>query len=80
MNGTDEYDFVILSGGAAAFAAITEASSRELSAAMVNTGLPIGGTCVTVGCVPASTFSLSARVLSHLGTTRSMSSSIAKTS
>jgi mercuric reductase len=48
-----EYDLVILGGGAAAFAAITEASSRGLSTAMVNTGLPIGGTCVNVGCVPS---------------------------
>jgi len=48
-----EYDLVILGGGAAAFAAITEASGRGLSTAMVNTGLPIGGTCVNVGCVPS---------------------------
>ncbi|GAA0728644.1 mercury(II) reductase [Halorubrum trapanicum] len=44
---------MILGGGAAAFAAITEASRRDLSTAMVNTGLPIGGTCVNVGCVPS---------------------------
>jgi len=44
---------VILGGGAAAFAAITEASRQDLSTAMVNTGLPIGGTCVNVGCVPS---------------------------
>jgi len=44
---------VILGGGAAAFAAITEASRQGLSTAMVNTGLPIGGTCVNVGCVPS---------------------------
>ncbi|PSQ21547.1 mercury(II) reductase [Halobacteriales archaeon QS_9_67_17] len=50
---SNEYDLVILGGGAAAFAAITEASSRGLSTAMVNTGLPIGGTCVNVGCVPS---------------------------
>ena len=53
MSETSEYDLVILGGGAAAFAAITEASSRGLSTAMVNTGLPIGGTCVNVGCVPS---------------------------
>ncbi len=50
---SSEYDLVILGGGAAAFAAITEASGRGLSTAMVNTGLPIGGTCVNVGCVPS---------------------------
>ena len=48
-----EYDLVILGGGAAAFAAITEADSRGLSTALVNTGLPLGGTCVNVGCVPS---------------------------
>jgi mercuric reductase len=53
MTSTTDYDLVILGGGAAAFAAITEASRRDLSTAMVNTGLPIGGTCVNVGCVPS---------------------------
>jgi mercuric reductase len=53
MTSTSTYDLVILGGGAAAFAAITEASRRDLSTAMVNTGLPIGGTCVNVGCVPS---------------------------
>ena len=46
-------DLVILGGGAAAFAAITEASNRGLSTAVVNTRLPLGGTCVNVGCVPS---------------------------
>mgnify|MGYP000058940382 CR=1 FL=1 len=53
MTSDPHYDLVILGGGAAAFAAITEASRRDLSTAMVNTGLPIGGTCVNVGCVPS---------------------------
>ena len=53
MDKPVDYDLVILGGGAAAFAAITEASSRGLSTAMVNTGLPLGGTCVNVGCVPS---------------------------
>jgi len=53
MEDNRSYDLVILGGGAAAFAAITEASGRGLSTAIVNTGLPIGGTCVNVGCVPS---------------------------
>ena len=48
-----ECDLVILGGEAGAFAAITEASGRGPSTALVNTGLPIGGTCVNVGCVPS---------------------------
>ena len=53
MSQQQSYDLVILGGGAAAFAAITEASSRGLTTALVNTGLPLGGTCVNVGCVPS---------------------------
>ena len=53
MSESTDYDLVILGGGAASFAAITEASRRGLSTAMVNTGLPLGGTCVNVGCVPS---------------------------
>jgi mercuric reductase len=53
MTVNHSYDLVILGGGAAAFAAITEADRRGLSTAMVNTGLPLGGTCVNVGCVPS---------------------------
>ena len=47
------YDLVIVGGGSAAFAAITESDRRGLSTAIVNTGLPLGGTCVNVGCVPS---------------------------
>ncbi len=53
MSSTNDYDLVILGGGSAAFAAIIEASERDLSTAIVNAGLPIGGTCVNVGCVPS---------------------------
>ncbi|MFB6095753.1 MAG: FAD-dependent oxidoreductase, partial [Halodesulfurarchaeum sp.] len=53
MSPSETYDLVILGGGAAAFAAITEADRRDRSTALVNTGLPLGGTCVNVGCVPS---------------------------
>jgi mercuric reductase len=53
MTETHSYDLVIIGGGAAAFAALTEADRRDLSTAMVNTGHPLGGTCVNVGCVPS---------------------------
>ena len=48
-----EYDFIIIGGGAAAFAAATKASDLGVRTAMINDGLPIGGTCVNVGCVPS---------------------------
>lgn len=46
-------DFIILGGGAAAFAAATVASELGAKTLMVNAGLPLGGTCVNVGCVPS---------------------------
>lgn len=46
-----EYDFVIIGGGAAGFAAALKADELDVKTLMVNRG-PIGGTCVNVGCVP----------------------------
>ncbi|WP_048152357.1 mercury(II) reductase [Palaeococcus ferrophilus] len=46
-----EYDFVIIGGGAAGFAAALKADELGVRTLMVNRG-PIGGTCVNVGCVP----------------------------
>jgi len=48
-----DYDFIIIGGGAAAFAAATKASDLGVKTAIVNDGLPIGGTCVNVGCLPS---------------------------
>ncbi len=45
--------FLILGGGAAAFSAATYANDVGVQTLMVNAGLPIGGTCVNVGCVPS---------------------------
>ncbi|MBI5700374.1 mercury(II) reductase [Candidatus Saganbacteria bacterium] len=47
-----EYDFIIIGGGAAGFAAAIKADELGAKTAMINAGLPIGGTCVNVGCVP----------------------------
>lgn len=47
------YDLIIVGGGAAAFAAATKANDLGASALMINKGLPLGGTCVNVGCVPS---------------------------
>ncbi len=46
-------DLIIVGGGAAAFAAATKAHDLGKTALMINAGLPIGGTCVNVGCVPS---------------------------
>ena len=47
------YDLVIIGGGAGAFAAATKATDLGLRSVMINDGLPLGGTCVNVGCVPS---------------------------
>lgn len=53
--GTPKYDLIIIGGGSAAFAAAIKASELEKKVLMINAGLPIGGTCVNVGCVPSKT-------------------------
>lgn len=48
----ERYELVILGGGAAAFAAATEADRLGIRTVIINDGLPMGGTCVNVGCMP----------------------------
>ncbi|MBI2917340.1 MAG: mercury(II) reductase [Chloroflexi bacterium] len=48
-----KYDLIIVGGGAAAFAAATKAADLGKTALMINAGLPLGGTCVNVGCMPS---------------------------
>lgn len=69
------FDLIIIGGGAGAFAAAIRAN--ELSAkggsasggkakiAMINAGLPLGGTCVNVGCVPSKTLLYAGEILHH---------------
>lgn len=59
------FDLVILGGGTAAVAAATAADERGASVALINSGLPLGGTCVNVGCVPSKALLHAAEVL-HL--------------
>lgn len=46
------YDLIIIGGGAAGFAAAIKADELGAKTLIVNSGLPIGGTCVNVGCMP----------------------------
>ena len=53
-----DYDLLVVGGGSAAFAAARKASALGRRALIVNDGpshggLPFGGTCVNVGCVPS---------------------------
>jgi mercuric reductase len=46
---------VIIGGGSAAFSAALKAAELDARAIIINDGLPMGGTCVNVGCVPSKT-------------------------
>ena len=51
----EQFDLIITGGGSAAFSAAIKASELGKKILMINDGLPIGGTCVNVGCVPSKT-------------------------
>ena len=51
----EKFDLIVLGGGAGAFAASIAANEKGAKTALVNAGLPVGGTCVNVGCVPSKT-------------------------
>ncbi|MBI2267885.1 MAG: mercury(II) reductase [Candidatus Blackburnbacteria bacterium] len=59
------YDLIIVGGGAGAFAAAIKANELKAKTLMVNQGLPLGGTCVNVGCVPSKTLLWAGEVM-HL--------------
>jgi mercuric reductase len=57
------FDLIIVGGGAAAFGAAIKANDLGAKAVMVNAGLPLGGTCVNVGCVPSKALLWAGEVL-----------------
>ena len=58
-----KYDLIIVGGGAGAFAAAIRADELGAKTALINSGLPLGGTCVNVGCVPSKTLIHAAETL-----------------
>lgn len=54
------FDLIIIGGGAGAFAAAIRANELKINTAIINSGLPLGGTCVNVGCLPS-------KILLHAG-------------
>jgi mercuric reductase len=58
-----KFDLIIIGGGAGAFAAAIRANELKAKTAIINAGLPIGGTCVNVGCVPSKTLLWAGEVL-----------------
>ncbi len=59
------YDLIIIGGGAGAFGAAIRADELKANTAMINAGLPLGGTCVNVGCVPSKTLLYAGEIM-HL--------------
>jgi mercuric reductase len=53
FNKKYDYDIIIIGGGSAAFSSAIKANEFGFTNAIVNDGLPIGGTCVNVGCIPS---------------------------
>ncbi len=62
---TSHFDVIIIGGGSAAFSAAIKANELGLTTLIVNAGLPIGGTCVNVGCVPSKTLIRAAETAYH---------------
>ncbi|HEV8081487.1 MAG TPA: FAD-dependent oxidoreductase [Chitinophagaceae bacterium] len=60
-----KFDLIIIGGGSAAFAAAIHADSIKVSTLMINGGLPFGGTCVNVGCVPSKFLIRAAESIHH---------------
>lgn len=49
-----DYQFIIIGGGAAGFAAAIKADALKIKTLMVSGGkVPLGGTCINVGCMPS---------------------------
>jgi len=61
----EEYDLIIIGGGAGAFASAIKANELKIKTLLINKGLPLGGTCVNVGCVPSKTLLWAGEVM-HL--------------
>ncbi|GBD34151.1 Mercuric reductase [bacterium HR34] len=48
-----KYDLIIIGAGSGGFAAAIQANELGAKTLLINSGLPLGGTCVNVGCVPS---------------------------
>ena len=57
------FDFLIIGGGATAFASAIRANALGKKTVLINDGLPLGGTCVNVGCVPSKALLHTAQVM-----------------
>lgn len=61
------FDLIIIGAGAGGFAAAIKANELGAKTLMVNHGLPLGGTCVNVGCIPSKNLLRAGEVLYYSG-------------
>lgn len=47
------YDLLVIGGGSAGLAAVLRAEELKAKTLFINSGLPLGGTCLNVGCIPS---------------------------
>lgn len=59
----EKFELIIIGGGAGGFAAAITANDKKTKTAMINAGLPLGGTCVNVGCVPSKSLLRAGEIL-----------------
>ncbi|MUG73308.1 mercury(II) reductase [Paenibacillus validus] len=64
LSDEDDYDFLIIGSGGAAFSAAIQAVEYGAKVAIIERGI-VGGTCVNVGCIPSKTL-LRAGEINHL--------------
>lgn len=55
MSKEDDYDFVVIGGGTAGYAAAERAVELGLRTAVVESGAQLGGLCIINGCMPTKT-------------------------
>jgi len=65
MSSTREFDFCVLGGGSAGYAAATTAASMGKSVAIADGNGPLAGLCILRGCMPSKTLLRSAEI-AHL--------------
>lgn len=56
MNTPKHYDFAVLGGGSAGYAAARTAASLGLHTAVIDNATELGGLCILRGCMPSKTF------------------------
>ncbi len=64
-----DYDIIIIGGGTAAYSAAHTANELNKKTLLVNAGLPIGGTCINIGCIPTKHFVMIANNIRKASTT-----------